>query len=223
MFSLKSRQDGYRLILPKEFIVDELVEKYTKVLTDAHSFYTTPIDFLNETIQGIQVLGFTGGTVQQQQPARGTWTKNPERKQQNNLLHVASDYNYRSEVSPIALIDKTLNITFRHTLGFVNYFLLFENFFWQYARDTEYSKLVDAFYVDIFNDRGEVYARVQLQNPIIDSMDMLDLNFTQPIANSQTFNVSFKYSNIDFIFIQETDNAQDQYQYAEHNVIDKLL
>ena len=218
MFSLKSRQDNFKLLLPKEFIVDELVEKYTKVLTNAHSFYVNPIDFLNETIQGIQVLGFTGGTVQQQQPSRGVWTKNQNRKQQNNFLHVANDYNYRSEVSPIALIDKTLNITFRHTLGFVNYFLLFENFFWQYARDTEYKSLVDAFYVDIFNEIGEVYARVELQNPIIDSMDMLDLNFTQPIANSQTFNVSFKYSNIDFIFIDESDEVEDEYQHTEHMI-----
>ena len=221
MFSLKSRQDNFRLMLPKDFIVDELVEKYTRVLQDAHSFYTTPIDFLNETIQGIQVLGFTGGTVQQQQPGRGAWSKTPERKPQNNFLHVATDYNYRSEVSPIALVDKTLNITFRHTLGFVNYFLLFENFFWQYARDTQNTELVPAFYVDIFNDRGEVYARIELQHPVIDSMDMLDLNFTQPIANSQTFNVSFKYSNIDFIFIQESDEAYDELQDAEHIVNNK--
>lgn len=223
MFSLKSRQDNFRLMLPKDFIVDELVEKYTKVLTDAHSFYTTPIDFLNETIQGIQVLGFTGGTVQQQQPARGAWSKTPERKPQNNFLHVASDYNYRSEVSPIALVDKTLNITFRHTLGFVNYFLLFENFFWQFARDTQYNELVKAFYVDIFNDKGEVYARIELQNPIIDTMDMLDLNFTQPIANSQTFNVSFKYSNVDFIFISESDEAHDDMQDTEHSVNNKTV
>ena len=80
MFSLKSRQDNFRLLLPKEFICDEIVEKYTKVLQDAHSFYTTPIDFLNETIQGVQVLGFTGGTVQQQQPGRGAWSKTQERK-----------------------------------------------------------------------------------------------------------------------------------------------
>ena len=223
MFSLKSRQDNFRLLLPKEFICDEIVEKYTKVLQDAHSFYTTPIDFLNETIQGVQVLGFTGGTVQQQQPGRGAWSKTQERKPQNTFLHTATDYNYRSEVSPVALIDKTLNVTFRHTLGFVNYFLLFENFFWQYMRDKEYKELVKAFYIDIANEKGEVYARIMLADPVIDSMDMLDLNFTQPVASSQTFNVVFKYSNIDFIFIQNSDEPEDEMSDTEHMVNEKYV
>ena len=32
---------------------------------------------------------------------------------------------------------------------------------------------------------------------------MLDLDFTQPVATSQTFRVIFKYSNIDFEFIED--------------------
>ena len=31
---------------------------------------------------------------------------------------------------------------------------------------------------------------------------MLDFDYTQPIANSQTFKVEFKYSNINFDFIE---------------------
>ena len=32
-------------------------------------------------------------------------------------------------------------------------------------------------------------------------MDMLEFDYTQPVAQSQTFNIEFKYSNFDFEFI----------------------
>ena len=52
------------------------------------------------------------------------------------------------------------------------------------------------------NNIGEVYSKILIMNPLINSMDMLDLNYTQPIAQSQTFKVEFKYSNIDYQFIE---------------------
>ena len=56
--------------------------------------------------------------------------------------------------------------------------------------------------VDILNNKGEVYSRIIISSPLINSMDMLGLNYTQPIASSETFRVEFKYSNIDYQFIQ---------------------
>jgi hypothetical protein len=208
MFSLKSRQDQWRLLFPKEFLTDEIQEKYTKVLRSKRSFYTSPFDFLNETIQSIQVLGFQNATIQQQQTARGT-SPNPDRKWQNNFLHTSGDYNYRSEVNPIHLVDKTSNVSFRHTLGFLNYFMIFENFFNLYARDTSSQSLLRYLFVDIPDENGRIYCRLCLHDPVIDTMDMLDLNYTQPISNSQTFQVQFKYSNISFEFILDEEENNE--------------
>ena len=131
MFSLSGNRDGFRLILPDEFIPDEIQEKYTKILKDSHSFITKPIEFLNETIQKVEVLGFSSGTVAQQQTNHGNPVRLPGRIEQNWMQGGASDVNYRSVASPAALVDHTLNIDFRHTLGYVNYFLLFESFCYQ--------------------------------------------------------------------------------------------
>lgn len=208
MFSLKSRQDQWRLLFPKQFIADEIYEKYAKVLREKNGYFVNPIDFLNESIQSIQVLGFQNATIQQQQTGRGiSYTK--DRVAQNHFLHTSGDYNYRSEINPVHLIDKTLNVVFRHTLGFLNYFLLFENFFCLYARDTRSTDLLDALYVDIPDEWGRIYCRIKLSDPVIDTMDMLDLNYTQPIANSQTFQVQFKYSNIEFQFIEDSETPND--------------
>lgn len=209
MFSLKARRDGFRLLLPKEFISPEIEEKYTKILRDKNGYLMTPIDFLNETIQKVQVFGIQNGTIQQPQSSRG---KGPmikmERDQQNQFAYPFTDYNYRSEVSPISLVDRTLNIEFRHTLGYLNYFLLFENFWYQFTRDRSYDELSYTINIDIFNEKGSIYSRIVLDSPIINGMDMLDFDYTQPIATSDTFKIEIKYSNFDFQFLEFDDSEK---------------
>ena len=97
MFTLNARQDLFKVTLPDDFIVDDINEKYTKIIKSNKSYYRRPIDFLNETIQSVQVLGFVEGTVQQQQPGSGYPIMNQDRKPQNQFMHTASDYSYRSE------------------------------------------------------------------------------------------------------------------------------
>lgn len=208
MLSLKARQDNWRLVFDKDFIPDEIKEKYTKVLNMKKSFITDPVDFVSETIQKIQVLGFSAASFIQQQTTHGQPLRDETRIAENNLQGSYDDVQYRAVTSPLSIIDKTLNVQFRMSQGFLNYFILFESFFYKYCRDTDNSQLDTHFSVDVYNEQGEIYARILLYKPIIDSMDMLDLDFTQPVATSQTFQVTFKYTNIDFQFI-ETDEITD--------------
>ena len=201
MFGLKGRQDGFRLLFPKEFLVPQIEEKYTKILAEKHGYYLTPIDFVNESIQKVNVLGFQNATVQQQQSSRGEPTIDSDRVEQNKFLYAATDYNYRNGVSPISLTDRTFNVTFRHSLGYLNYFILFENFWYQFARDMKYDDLMQRLSIDIINEKGSIYSRIVLFYPLINSMDMLEFDYSQPIAQSLTFNVEFKYSDFDFEFI----------------------
>lgn len=206
MLSLRSRKDGFRLLFPKEFIPEEIEEKYTNVLRAKHGNFITPIDFLNETLQSIDVFGFNNATIQQQQPGTGEPVMRPERIKQNAFMHPISDVSYRSNINPITLVDKTLNVVFKHTLGYLNYFLLFETFFYQYSRDMRNNELIPSLDIDIFDENGNVYSKIVVMKPIINAMDMLSLNFTQPTASSETFKVEFKYSNFDLQFIETEDN-----------------
>lgn len=201
MLALRGRQDNFRLILPKDFLCKEIEEKYSNVLKEKHGVFKSPIDFLNETIQRVEVLGFTDATIQQQQSSRGEPLIKPDRIKQNNFMYPSTDYNYRSEVSPIALTDRTINIEFRHTLGFLNYFMVYENFWYMFSRDRTYKELFNRINVDILNELGSIYCRIVLFDPLMNAMDMLSLDYTQPVAQSQSFKVEFKYSNFDFEFI----------------------
>lgn len=216
MFTLKSRKDSFRLILPKEFIPEEINEKYTRVLMNSRSFYKRPIDFVNETIQKIDVLGFNNGTIVQQQSGRGTPLRDARRVAQNDMMHMASDYNYRSVDNPIQLIDKTLNIDFRHTLGYLNYFILLESFIYNYSRDTNYLTDLDyKFKIDLLNHNGAIYSSIVLFAPIMNGMDMLSFDNSIPVANSGTFRVIFKYSNFDYEFI-DTDMVTSSIDLNEY-------
>lgn len=200
MIALNGKNNGARILFPKEFIHPEVEEKYTKILKTKRSFFTRPIDFINETIQRVDVLGFQNAALMQRQTGRGEPIINPERIRENDFLHTHSDYAYRSEVSPLELVDKTLNVEFRHTLGFLNYIILFENFWYIYARDMYYKDMVRQFNVDLFDEIGEIFCKIIIDDPIINGMDMISFDYTQPVTNPSSFKIEFKYSNFDFEF-----------------------
>ena len=200
MLALNAKNNGARLLFPREFLHPEVEEKYAKVLKRKRSFFTKPIDFINETIQRVDILGFNNASLQQRQTGRGYPLLDPSRVEENNFMHTNTDYSYRSEVSPIELIDKTLNVEFRHTLGFLNYIILFENFWYLYSRDHPYKDMVRQFHIDLFDEVGTIYCRVEIDDPIINGMDMISFDFTQPVTNPSSFKIEFKYSNFDFIF-----------------------
>ena len=218
MLALRGRQNGFRLILPKEFLCPEIEEKYTRILRMKRSYFYKPIDFINETIQKVQVLGFTNATVPQQQSVYGDKPMiRPERKRQNEFMYPSTDYNYRAETSPLSLVDRTLNIEFRHTLGYLNYFILFENFWYMYARDRKYDELCTQFNVDLLDELGSIYSRIVIFDPLVNGMDMLDFDYTQPIAQAGTFKIEFKYSNFDYQFL-EIEDAEKTQEYYLNNI-----
>lgn len=198
---LKGRRDLFRLLLPKEFLYKDIEEKYTEILRKKNSFYHSPIDFINESIQKVQVLGFSQASYLQQQPKTGLPVVKPYRIRENEMLYPSTDEAYRAPVSMAGLTDKTLNIDFRHTLGFLNYFMIYENFIYKFSRDLRYSEILHNIYVDILNELGEVYCKIRLIDPIFEGIDMLDLDFTQPVAQSETFRVVFKYSDFEIDFL----------------------
>jgi len=198
MLALKGRQDGYKLLLPKEFIPEHINEKYSKILREQRGFINKPIDFLNETIQKIEVLGFNNATTGQTFPGKDVNSK--------VFAYPGNEAYYRSAANPQALIDKTLNIHFKHTLGYLNYFMVFESFMYHYSREQKYKNMPQEIFIDLLNEKGSIYARIKIEKPLIDGIDMLSLDYTKPIAESQTFQVTFKYSSFDYQFIQAEES-----------------
>ena len=104
MFTLANKKDGFRLLLPKDFLLPDIQKKYGNIIRKKRSFYVNPIDFLNETIQTVDVLGFQNATITQDQPSKGTTDKDTD-----EFLFPSAPYSWRNPQSPLSIIDMTLN------------------------------------------------------------------------------------------------------------------
>lgn len=205
MFQLKNRKDGFRLLLPKDFLHPILEEKYTKILSKYNGFFISPIEFLNETIQHVDILGFNNAVITQDQQLKPTSFLIDENKF-NDFTYPSYENSYRNPQSYLSLTDLTLNINFKHTLGYLNYFMIYENFLYQFSRESDYKDILTSFKIELFNNIGEIIGTVIIENPLINSIDMLSFDYSKPIAQSETFKVEFKYSNIKFEFNENLNN-----------------
>ena len=90
--------------------------------------------------------------------------------------------------------------------------MILENFMYLYTRDTRSDKLFQHIYIDIINQIGEIYATIRIDDPIINAMDMLSFDYSQPVAQSGTFKIEIKYSNFDYEFKTESLHLPEDYE-----------
>ena len=65
--SLSPRLDLFVFRFPKDFLPEEIEKKYTLLLNQEKSLIRTPIEYLNESIQGISFPGISDLLIEQQQ------------------------------------------------------------------------------------------------------------------------------------------------------------
>ena len=197
MLSLSPRYDLFRFELPKTFLPEAVSNKYQKILNQNAGVLTTPIDYLNESIQGISIPGISDLTVDQTQHSSNSITGlgkiNVEPSRSNT---------YKSTANPLDKINKEITITFRFNQGFYNYFMLYETVFWKFCKPTNYPN-EDVLYVELLDETGRVNARVKFFDCVIDGLDGLEFTYVKIERDAGTFNMTFKFNNIDISFIDE--------------------
>ena len=200
MLSLSPRYDLFRFELPKTFLPKEVSEKYQKILNKNAGVLTTPIDYLNESLQGITIPGISDLTIDQTQHSsnsiRGLGKINVEPSRNNT---------YKSTANPLDKINKEITITFRFNQGFYNYFMLYETIFWKFCKPTNYPN-EDVLFIELLDETGKINARVKFMDCVIDGLDGLDFTYSKIERDSGTFNLTFKFNNIDFVFVDENGN-----------------
>ena len=196
MLSLSPRYDLFRFAFPKDFIPPTLEEKYRKILSKNAGVLTTPIDYLNESIQGINIPGISELTIDQ--------TQHSHNSMKDGKLNVEGSRSntYKTPSNPLDNINKEFTVTFRFNQGFYNYFLLYETIFWKICRPLDYQN-EDVLYIDLMDETGRVTARIKYLDCHVSSQDGLDFNYSKVERDAGTFDITFKFNNIDFVFIDE--------------------
>lgn len=197
MLSLSPRFDLFRFTLPKDFLPEEVTIKYTSLLQKNPGVVVTPIDYLNESIQSISIPGMSELLITQPQHETNT-TKVKLRRFNVEPKH---DVNYLSSANPLDRLGKEFKVTFRLNQGLYNYFMVYETIFYRYAKPESVRAYDPVFLIDILNENGNPVSRIKLKDLYIDGIDGLDFNYNKVERDSSTFDVTFKFNNIDFVFM----------------------
>lgn len=193
MLSLTPRYDLFRFSFPKDFLPEEVIEKYSHILNKNPGVIYTPIDYLNESIQGINFPGISDILVQQTQHGSNDIVK------RKGKINVEPSHNiiYQTPSNPLDKIEMSFKVTFRMNQGLYNYFMIYETIFHQLCKPNR-GDHQPAYRIELMNEDGVVNSIITFKDVLIDGIDGLDFNYNKIERDSGTFDVTFKFNNIDF-------------------------
>lgn len=200
MLSLSPRMDLFRFVLPKDFLPKPVEAKYYKLFQQNAGVLSTPIDYLNESIMGISFPGISDINIaQEQHGSNSISTSNIRNNGGLGKINVEPKHEivYTSSDNPLEKIEKEFKVTFRQNQGLYNYFMIYETIFYKICKPHLYPP-IGRLYIDILNEEGVAVSRLTLCDCHLDGIEGLEFEYTKLERESGSFQVTFKFNNIDF-------------------------
>lgn len=202
MLSLSPRADLFGFKFPKDFLPKEINDKYTNLLNKKDkSVIRNAIDYLNESIQSVSFPGLSDLLVEQTQHSKHPENHNKQIGLNGVRVNVepARNNNTYSPANILSQINGEFTVTLRKNQGLYNYFMIYESIFHKVLKEyANVTKPDDFFEIDILEESGEIFAKVKLFQPRIDGIDGLEFSFNKLERQTETFDIKFKFNNIDF-------------------------
>lgn len=202
--SLSPRYDLIRFYLPKTFIPTDVEEKYTKYLNSDSYIMKSAIDYLNESIQGVTMPGISGLTMTQQQHGSNNIPVNLAKTRTRLNVEPMHEIAHISSGNPLEKMDKEFKVTFRTNQSLLNYFMLYETAFHYACREYRWNG-ERVMYIEILNEDGTVIAKVKFMDVYIEGIEGLEFNYNKIEREANTFDVTFKFNNIDIEYFVNND------------------
>ncbi len=175
---LNPRTNLYKFEFTKNFIPDEIDEKYNKYLNHViGSPIKSTIDYINYGIQGINLPGLTYSYVEQ-----------------NGMY--GQTRKHRSSIHNQELYSKEMNVTLRMMDGFVNYWIFFDIFNYYY-NDTKQTRYLPDQKLEILDGDGHIITNIELKRILLTSLSDLSLNFSSNTPDFNTFDITLTYNELD--------------------------
>lgn len=201
MLSLSPRWDLFRFSFPKDFIPENISKKYENILSKNAGVIVTPIDYLNESIQSISIPGISDVNIQQAQHSSNTINRsNVPRKKVINV-EPKTDITYTSTSNPLDKIEKSFKVSFRMNQGLYNYFMVYEIIFYRICKPLDYGP-DKVLYIELLDETGKICGRIKFFDVYIDGIDGLEFDYSKLDREHNSFDVTFKFNNIDFEFAE---------------------
>ena len=199
--SLSPRFDQFRFIIPKDYIPQEVRDKYDSILAKNPSTFMNSIDYLNESIKGITLPAIENLIVEQQQVSHNI---NREEGRLNGKINIepAHPNVTLSSENILSKINNTFTVTFRQNQGLYNYFMLYESIFHRYMKPELYHQTDNEVFDVVFLDEDSLpVSRMMLYQPEFNGISGLEFSYDKVERQTDTFDVTFTFNNIDFDFL----------------------
>lgn len=199
--SLAPRFDQFRFMIPKEYIPQEVRDKYDEILSKNPSVFMNSMDYLNESIKGISLPAIENLIVEQQQVSHNSIKEDGQLKGRINIEPAHPNVTLSSD-NILAKIGNTFTVTFRQNQGLYNYFMLYESIFHRFVKPELYRQDKTEIFDVIFLDENSVpVSRMMLYQPEFNGISGLEFSYDKVERQSDTFDVTFTFNNINFDFI----------------------
>ena len=174
---LNSRNNAYDFRFPRKFIPEEVVDKYKKYLNRIPGgLLAEPVDFVNYSIQGVNIPGITFDPITQADNDGTT--------------------RYHRGAVPIQnTITREFTVTFQLLDGFINYWIMMDTLLYYYARTTK-EPYIEPFTLRILDAEGSSVAFMKFEKIILNSINELNLNMAENVADFSTFECTFVYNKM---------------------------
>lgn len=177
---LNARDNLFEFNFPRTFIPKLIADKYRPYLNRIPgNLIEEPIDFVNYTIQAINLPGFGYDPVEQ--------IKLGGRKQQ-----------YRDSKPETELYEKELIVQFQLVDGYINYWMLLDTLRYYYDFQT-IPPYMENLNLRLTDGEGNALVTAQMKAVLMRQIDDLNMSFATNVAEFKTFNVTFVYNFLDII------------------------
>lgn len=198
MLSLPPRFDQFRFMIPKEFIPKVVRDKYDAIIAKNANVFANSMDYLNESIRGVQLPGIENLIVEQQQVSHNIMGNDGKLNGKINIEphHTNSTMGTGNIISKIA---NTFTVTFRQNQGLYNYFMIYESIFHRYVKPELYGQQTnDVFDIVFLDEHALPVSRMLIMQPEFNGIEGLEFSYDKVERQSETFTVTFTFNNIDF-------------------------
>jgi hypothetical protein len=177
---LDARNNLFQFSFPRNFIPKEISDKYKPYLNRMPgNVIEEPIDFINYTIQSINLPGMGFEPVTQAQyPGR-------------NIV-------WRNTLPTQELFQKEFTVTFQLVDGYINYWILLDtlNYYYRFSNG---QKFIEDLNVRMTDSEGNILVTARIKRPLIKNIGDLSMSFASNVAEFSTFELSIGYNELEVI------------------------
>jgi hypothetical protein len=176
---LNARSANFILTLPKGFIHQDIESKYLPYVKRNPLTYDTVGNLISSGIQSVTFPSISMNEVSQ-----------------TRMYGKAQDYKSSEQIGD--LFTRELTITFKCMDGYINYWIMLENFL-KYLDFSTKQQYFDDLYLRCLNQEGHVMTSIRFNQVIMKSLSEINFAYSDNSIDFKTFSVTVKYNKIEMV------------------------